>query len=556
MIGIDLGTTNSAVSVVDSGFPILLADEQGRRLLPSIVAHHPEDGFLTGHEALTSGLECVHSVKRYMGALPTDHESAQTCSINGQLHLPLGEEKFTPVELSAALLSQLKRTAEFRLKKECTEAIITIPAYFNENQRNATAEAAKLAGLEVKRLIAEPTAAALAYGLERANEKTKVAVFDLGGGTFDISLLEMQKGFFEVLSTNGDTALGGDDFDRIIQNLSAKKGAEISLLEARTIKHELSENDTQHVTQQELKDASWKLLEKMRGLCEKALIDANLTKNDLERIILVGGSTKMPIIREFTETIFEKAPDLCMNPDEAVALGAGIQAGILSGSIRQTVLLDVTPLSLGIETLGGLMNVIIPRNSTIPCKKGELFTNAVEGQKEMKISILQGERELAKDNWKLGELTIPFTPAAKGQARVGIQFELDESGLLTVLARDTETNEDKVLTIERSTVDVTDVAVERMIDESVDHALDDMDARVFTEAKLKADELLSSLNEGLSLCGDQLSLEEKERITLAEKAVTAAIAAEDGAALKKAVEELDDATDELAALIMQQLMGM
>ena len=551
MIGIDLGTTNSAVSVIEAGFPIVLADPENRRLLPSVV-HCTQNDTHVGHQALSLP-SSAQSVKSLIGQsnIPSSYEGATTRIEEGQIQVRAGDSWLSPIEASAEILKTLKATAEFRLGTPQSEAVITVPAYFNDLQRSQTKEAAERAGLSVQRLLAEPTAAALAYGLERASEHTKVAVYDLGGGTFDISILEMRAGNFEVLSTAGDTALGGDDFDSVLSDL-----LDCSLADARKHKVTFDQQDiVEGVTAQEYENACFKLLDRSRRCCERALIDSGLSKEDLDKVILVGGSTKMPMIRQHVESIFGQVPDLCLNPDEAVALGAGIQAGLLSGTVQTLSLLDVTPLSLGIETLGGLMNVIIPRNSTIPCKKGELFTNAADGQTSMKVKVLQGEREFAADNWLLGELEVPFTPAPKGQARVGIQFSLDADGLLSVLARDTVTNTDTTLTIQRSTVDITNTAVEKMIDDSVDHALEDMDGRVFTEAKMKADELLPSLEEALTLCGAQLDDETTTMIHQARDAVQAAIDNKSGHQLKQAVEALDDATEELASLVMQSLLG-
>ncbi len=548
MIGIDLGTTNSAVGVIEAGFPIVLADTENRRLLPSAVSFSGDET-IVGHEAK----DPITSVKSLIGRseVPESYHGAPTKTENGQIYVQSGEKWLTPVEVSAEILKTLKSTAEMRLGTPQTEAVISVPAYFNDRQRTETKEAATLAGLTVRRLVAEPTAAALAYGLERASERTKIAVYDLGGGTFDISILEMREGNFEVLATAGDTELGGDDFDTIL----AEK-LNCTIPEAIAAKYAFDDADeVQGLTADEYEKACWQLLDRSRRCCERAIIDAGVAKTDLEKIILVGGSTKMPLVQRHVESVFEQSPDLCMNPDEAVVLGAGIQAGLLSGSIQTLSLLDVTPLSLGIETFGGLMNILIPRNSTIPCKKGEMFTNAVDGQTSMKINILQGEREFAKDNWSLGELEVPFTPAAKGQARVGIQFSLDEDGILSVLARDTATNEDLLLTIERSTVDITNTAVEKMIDESVDHAFEDMDGRIFTEAKIKADELLPALDEALALCGDSLDHETRSSINAAKSDVIAALEANDGKVLKSAVARLDDATEELASLVMQSLLG-
>jgi len=550
MIGIDLGTTNSAVSVIEAGFPIILADENNLRLLPSLLAYENE-AFLVGHEAQAH--KHIRSIKSLIGrqSVPSEYSGAVTRLHEGIIEVQCGERWLTPVEVSAEIIKKLKQTAEYRLQAPQTETVITVPAYFNDQQRLQTKEAAEMAGLTVRRLIAEPTAAALTYGLERASEHTKIAVYDLGGGTFDLSILEMRQGNFEVLATCGDTSLGGDDFDQVLADL-----LNCSLSEAREAKVLFdTQTEVQGLSAEQYEKACWKLLQKSRKCCERALIDSGVSKVELDRVILVGGSTKMPLIRSHVAIIFDKIPDLCMHPDEAVALGAGIQAGLLSGAVKNLSLLDVTPLSLGVETVGGLMNIIIPRNTTIPCKKGEMFTNASDTQSALKIKVLQGEREFAKDNWILGEFEASFTPTSKGQARIGIQFELDEDGLLTVLARDMSTGVDKILKVDRSTVDITQTAVEKMIDESIDHAHEDMNNRVFSESKVKADELLASLEEALSLCEGELAPSDIENIRNAQEEVVEAISKGNGFELKNATQRLDESTEELASIVMQKLLA-
>lgn len=591
IIGIDLGTTHSLVGVVDSGFPIVLADEKGERLLPSCVTWPVGREPLVGTEAMRARAlapgRTVASIKRFMGRTFADlsvEERGETPyrlvpGTRGEILVALDEETFvSPEEVSALILARLKETAEAALETTVSRAVVTVPAYFNHSQREATRRAAELAGLTVERILNEPTAAALAYGLDRLGESATVAVYDLGGGTFDLSVLQLREGFFEVIATAGDTCLGGDDLDLALARHLAEEldlgvlseSEEATLrMRAREAKEALSSEERVvvrlpffrgeasyeiEVTRERFEKLALPLIERTGPICRRAFAEASgKGASVVEKLILVGGSTRIPLVRTKLKEWFGLEPDLSQHPDEAVALGAAIQAGMLCGRVRQILLVDVTPLSLGIETFGGLMNVIIPRNSTIPVKAGELFTNAVDGQASMAIRVLQGERELAKDNWLLGEVVVPFTPGPKGSARVGVQFAINRNGILEVLARDTATGEDHVLEIRDAAVDVEDEAVERMISESIDYAFDDMNERVWTEAKFKSEELLPAVAGALGLVGDRLDEEERAAITSAAGRVRELLdsGTHDAAALKRANAALDEATQTLAALLVE-----
>jgi molecular chaperone DnaK len=571
IVGIDLGTTYSAIGVVDSGFPMLLADEEGKRIMPSAVWYGVEGAVEVGRKALRrrelDGLRVVTSVKRYIGRelSAEDREVLQDRD---------------PVEISATILRELKRTAEWRLGRSVNKAVITVPAYFHDGQRNATKRAGELAGFEVLRVLNEPTAAALAYGLDKLADKSRVAVYDFGGGTFDLSLLEMQDGVFQVIATHGDTRLGGDDLDHVVAvKMLEKAGLDESRLtrelmirwlgEAERVKCSLSTADHEsfslpfyeghssfscEVTRGEFESWIQPWIARTIACCNKALSDAGMPPTSVDALVLVGGSTRIPAVRAAAEACFQRTADLSQHPDEAIALGATIQAGVMSGAMKKLVLLDVTPLSLGIETLGGLMNVLIPRNTTIPCKAGEMFTNAASGQTAMMLRVLQGEREIASDNWELGRVAIEFDPLPKGQARIGVQFRIDENGILEVLARDVKNGRDRILQIQHAAVNVSDESVEKMVSDSVEFAFSDMAERVWTEARLKADELLPAVDAALEVGAQWLSEEERERIVRAATRVREVMPSKQANALKAAVQELDKATESLAAKIVEQAM--
>ena len=605
IIGIDLGTTNSLVAIVESGIPLVLADGQGRRLTPSVVrvsaAGEPVVGWEAKRGRVAHPEMTVTSIKRFMGRRGDEVDSivaASAYAIRAEgsrpVAVPLHGRDWSPEELSAEILKALRTIAAEGMIDRPEAAVITVPAYFNDAQRNATRNAGELAGLRVERIINEPTAAALAYGLGSLKEKSKVAVYDFGGGTFDLSILELNEGVFQVLATCGNTRLGGDDIDRVlIEHLAEQIGQAggpsaatdpaiwARLAEAaEEAKARLStENEVAialpflapefsfeyTLTREQLERLAKPVVARTREYCLKALADAGLASGDLDQVILVGGQTRMPLVREFASGVFGcggGGPELntSQNPDEAIALGAAIQAGILSGDFSGMLLLDVTPLSLGIETFGGLMNVIIPRNTTIPVKRGEAFTTVADYQKEVLIHVLQGEREKAADNWSLGRFTLEFEPQPKGVAKVGVQFEIDADGILHVLARDIKTGNEKLVEM-ASAVEVDDAEVQQMIEESVEHAFDDIEERRWIEAKLRAEQTAAATRKGLESLGGELADDQRGAIESALAAVESLLAkrgrdeAVTAAELKEANGNLDDATQPLAELMMDRVMA-
>lgn len=589
IVGIDLGTTNSLVAYMADDGPRVILGKRGQAKVPSIVGL-TDNGLLIGDPAkehlVRDPSRTIYSVKRFMGKAVADvaeelkYFPYTLQEKGGVIRIQVGEKTYSPPQVSAMILKELKLLAEARLGEEITKAVITVPAYFNDSQRQATKDAGLIAGLEVLRIINEPTAASLAYGLQK-NVQGFVAVYDLGGGTFDISILKLKDGIFEVLATNGNTHLGGDDFDRrlvdaVIQDLDVRHGVKVEgslelmqtvRLEAEKTKVRLSDEQQAHMafplpdgkgtkgtyertwSRDEFESLILDLTEQTMTPCRRALSDAGLETSQIDEVVLVGGSTRIPLIRSRVQEFFEKTPHCDLNPDEVVALGAAVQAGILAGENKDMLLLDVTPLSLGIETMGNVMSTLIRRNTTIPTSAKEMFTTYVDGQTAVDIHILQGERELVKDNRSLARFQLNVPPLPAGVPRIEVTFLIDANGILNVTASDVRTGESQSVQVKPS-YGLTDDEVETMIRESFQFAAEDIKARQVIEARTEADAIMTATEKALKRGTDLIATEEMQSIRNVIEELRVAKNQEDHRLIRAKISDMEKVTHHLAEVLM------
>ncbi len=597
IIGIDLGTTNSCVAVMEGGDPTVIANVEGNRTTPSIVAFADGEERLVGQvakrQAVTNPERTLYAVKRLIGRNFKDAEVQKSVEISpfkiiegkgGSAAIEVEGKSYTPAEISAMILGKMKQTAEEYLGEEVTDAVVTVPAYFNDAQRQATKDAGKIAGLNVQRIINEPTAASLAYGLDKKGEE-KIAVFDLGGGTFDVSILEIGDGVFEVKSTNGDTFLGGEDFDMRIVNWLADEFKREQGIDLRTDKMALQrlkeegekakmELSTTMETEINLPfitaDASGPkhlniklsrakyealvddLVDRTVGPCKTALKDAGLSPSDIDEVILVGGMSRMPKVQEKVKEIFGKAPHKGVNPDEVVAIGAAIQGGVLQGDVKDVLLLDVTPLSLGIETLGGVTTKLIEKNTTVPTKKSQVFSTAADNQPAVSIHVLQGEREMAQDNKTIGRFELTdIPPSPRGVPQIEVSFDLDANGILHVSAKDLGTNKEQSIRITASS-GLSEEEIEKMKQDAEEHAEEDKKRKALVDARNNADGLMHASEKSLKDLGDKVDAETKSNVEKEIENVKKAVEGDDTDAINAAIEELTKASHKLAEIMYAQ----